>query len=175
MEQEDKKRQVEWLMDDIKQFCDRKSRFKMNLLLSLMFVYVLGLFIYMYLYDNPGFDVIFPIVCILGLLVFVMVTRWIGLKRLGRAESPEKVLSIYRIIRLSEWICLSGIMILYLFFSDDSIGIKIFILLLVIWCSFSSGLRSLVNIDNTLTNIDGYMFDLDADIDRLEEIMKGDD
>ena len=175
MEQEDKKRQVEWLMDDIKQYCDLKNRFKMNILLSLMFVYVLGFLIYLYLYVDRGFDVIFPLVCILGLLVFVMVARWVGLKRLGRAESPQKALSIYRIMRVSEWICLSGIAILYLFFSDDSIGIKIFIILLIIWCLFSSGLRSLVNIDNSLANMESYMSDLDADIDRLGEIMKDDD
>ncbi len=175
MEKDDKKRQIEWLMGDIKQYCDRKNRLKMNILLSLIFVYVLGFLIYLYLYVDRGFDVIFPLACILGLLVFVMVTRWIGLKRIGRAKSPQKVLSIYRIMRVSEWICLLGIAILYLFFSDDSIGIKIFILLIIIWCSFSSGLRSLVNIDNSLTTIDGYMSDLDADIDRLEEIMKDDD
>lgn len=175
MEQEDKKRQVEWLMDDIKQYCDRKSRFKMNILLSLMFVYVFGHLVYLYLYVDRGFDVIFPVVCILGLLVFVMVARWIGIKRIGCAESPDKVLSIYRIMRLSEWICLSGMLVLYLFFSDESIGVKIFILLLVIWCLFSSGLRSLVNIDNSLINIDGKIVDLYADIDRLEEIMKDDD
>ena len=156
MEQEDYNRQVDWLMDEIQQSCNKDARKKLlSGLISIMLL-LIGLIGYQFLVskDGTGLYAIAMIALVLAFFIF----RWITYKRIEHAGSAEEVLSISKTLNLSEWVCLLVVSVVYCVFSEDSLGTKIFYL--VIWVL-------------TMANIKLFkMTDMEANISRLRELMK---
>ena len=97
-------------------------------------------------------------IAMIALVLAFFIFRWITYKRIEHAGSAEEVLSISKTLNLSEWVCLLVVSVVYCVFSEDSLGTKIFYL--VIWVL-------------TMANIKLFkMTDMEANISRLRELMK---
>ena len=158
MEQDDYKRQVDWLMGEIKQSCGPKRRMGLISWSVTIILLILGLFAYSYYvnHDNISF---FECAIFIGIILCFTIINWIGLKRIERAESKKELLSISRFLRVFEWIYLLVIAASCFFISEDSLGEKIWFLLIFSLCI-----------------VGGRMFnktDTEAHIERLQELVRG--
>ena len=158
MEQDDFNRQVNWLMEEIKSTC-AKNKKKDILGMVFLFLFLLALFTYLYYRIHDTSDLVFGTFLLGSLLVF-MVVNFFHYRSIERAVSAQELISIYNRRRIWLWICLAAFFIGYFisFSSVEDIGwtiLKMVTWVLLCACSFVY-----------------HKSDLDADFERLRELLK---
>lgn len=157
MVQDDKKRQIDWLMDEIKQFSGPKQR--KNFIIQNVFyiLMVLGVCGYVYL-GNHDNSLLFFCAVLVGIILCSTMTTWYRYKRIERADSPEEILSAARIMNICDWMVLLTGFAVYYIVSGDSLG-------KMIWFTVILGIMT---VNRKLFN----KTDPEVAIERLKELMK---
>ena len=152
MEREDYRRQVEWLMGEIK---DQVSHEKSIVWTIVGLLLVFGSLGYMF-YDNGNLSKILPFVVMTGVLLVYMIFNRIMHKRILQAVTADELLSVYNILNIGEWMVAVAELLFSL--SDKSlVGMTFYG---VIWIVGKAN-QKLFN-----------KTELEVNVDRLREILK---
>lgn len=152
MEQEDYKRQVDWLMGEIK---DQVSHERSILWTIVGLLFVFGPLAYIY-YDSRDFSNVLPYAVLTGVFLVYMVFNRMMHKRILQAATPDELLSVYNILNLGEWIVILVELVPSL--SDKNLVGMVFYL--VFWIIQKAN-QKLFN-----------KTELEVNVDRLREIVK---